>query len=181
MTLESLADAGLGVVLLVWICARQLRWTPVDARRLWTLPLVLGLVGLGQLASARGMALSATSLALLGLEAAVALGTGAAMGAVTVFRPLTDAGRIRAAGRRPGSGVAPVLECRTGWAGVALWAVLVAVRVGIVVGAASLGAAALESAGVLLLSVALNRAARTAVVLARTGSTRPAGAGTMER
>jgi hypothetical protein len=181
MTLEQLADVALGLLLVGWICARQLRWTPVDARRLWTLPAVLAVVGLGQLLRAGGSVLSGTELALLGIEASVAIGTGALMGGITAFRPLVDPERVRAARERSRGGVVPALECRTGWAGVALWTVLILVRIGIAVEAASLGAGALESVGLILLMVALNRTARTAVVLARTGPRTPAGTGTMER
>jgi hypothetical protein len=52
---------------------------------------------------------------------------------------------------------------------VALWAVLIAARIGVAVVGHRFGAVAVESTGVVLLVIALNRVARVAVVLARTG------------
>jgi hypothetical protein len=162
MTVTTLTDIVFGLAVIGWLCVRQLRWTALRPSRLWRLPVVLGAVGAISLLGSGGRTLSATDLALLLVEAAVAFGTGAAMGRITVFRPLT--GRVPAL--HDGEPV-PSLECRTGWFGVALWAVLIVVRIGIALIGAHLGAVALESTGVILLTVAANRIARAAVVQAR--------------
>jgi hypothetical protein len=125
---------------------------------------ILGAIGVFSLLSSGGQVLTGDDVALLLVEAAIALATGALMGRITVFRSI----RTTSSDLRPGE-PAPVLECRTGWVGVALWAVLIAVRIGVALLGHRLGAAAVESTGVVLLVIALNRVARTAVVLARTG------------
>ena len=172
MTFTALADIVLGLAVLVLLCVRQLRWTALRPAQLWRLPELLGAIGVVSIRSTGGRMLSATALALLVLELAVALSTGAAMGRITVFRPLRGA----VPPLRTGEAV-PTLECRTGCLGIALWAVLVAVRVGIVILGAHLGAAALESTGVILLTIAANRAARAAVIQVRLGTTTLAMAG----
>ncbi len=172
MTFTTLADIVLGLGLVVLLCVRQLRWTALRPAQLWRLPVVLGAIGAVSLLSSGGRTLSATVLALLVVELALALGTGAAMGRITVLRPL----RGTVPPLRAGEAV-PTLECRTGWLGVALWAVLVVTRVGMGIAAAHLGAAALESTGVVLLTIAANRVARAAVIQARLGTTAAAMAG----
>lgn len=86
MTFTAVADIALGLAVVAVICVRQLRWTPLRPGRLWRLPLVLGALGVVSLMRGHGRPLSAADLALLLAELAVALGTGAAMGAITVFR-----------------------------------------------------------------------------------------------
>jgi hypothetical protein len=165
MTLTTVADLLLGLAVIVLLCVRQLRWTAVRPTRMWRLPVILGAAGVFTLLSSGGRALTGVEVALLLVEAVIALATGAAMGRITVFRPITAS----PAALRPGE-PAPTIECRTGWAGVALWAVLIAVRVGVAILGYRLGAVEVESTGVVLLVIALNRVARTAVVLARTGA-----------
>ncbi len=58
-------------------------------------------------------------------------------------------------------------ETRTGWAGVALWLALIAVRIGMDVAATRLGAGAVTGTAMILLVLAANRAARTAVLVLR--------------
>ncbi|HET6824656.1 MAG TPA: hypothetical protein VFH64_01920 [Amnibacterium sp.] len=164
MNLTTVADLVLGIGVIVLICVRQLSWTAVRPSRMWRLPLVLGVIGVFSLLRGSPRALSGADVALLLVEAVVALGTGALMGRITVFRPIAAA----PASLRPGE-PAPSLECRTGWTGVALWAVLIAARIGVAVVGHRFGAVAVESTGVVLLVIALNRVARVAVVLARTG------------
>jgi hypothetical protein len=163
MTLTTVADLILGIAVIVLLCVRQLRWSAVRPNRMWRVPLILGAAGVFSLLSSSGRTLSGDDIALLLVEAAIALGTGALMGRITVFRPIATA----PATVQPGE-PAPTLECRTGWAGVALWAVLIAVRIGIAVLGHQLGAVAVESTGVVLLVIALNRVARIAVLVART-------------
>lgn len=164
MTLTTVADLILGIAVIVLLCVRQLRWTAVRPTRMWRIPLILGAIGLFSLLGSSTRALSGDDIALLLVEAVIALGTGALMGRITVFRPIAAVPPILRAGEP-----APTLECRTGWAGVALWAVLIAVRIGVALLGHRLGAVAVESTGVVLLVIALNRVARAAVVLARIG------------
>lgn len=164
MTLTTLADVILGLAVIALLCVRQLQWTAVRPSRMWRVPLVLGAIGVFSLLRGTDRALSGVDVALLLVEAAIALGTGALMGRITVFRPITAV----PATLRAGEGV-PTLECRTGWTGVALWAVLIVARIGVALVGHGLAAVAVESTGVVLLVIALNRVARTAVVLARTG------------
>jgi len=164
MTFTTVADLVLGLAVVVLICVRQLRWTAVRPSRLWRLPLVLAVVGALSLLQTGGRTFTGADVALLLVEAAVAVVTGAGMGAITVFRPIRSVPSLR-----DGEAV-PTLECRTGWLGLALWAVLVAVRIGIALLGHQLGAAAAESTGVILLVIALNRAGRAAVVQARLGA-----------
>jgi hypothetical protein len=163
MTLTTIADLILGLAVIVLLCVRQLTWSALRPTRMWRLPLVLGAVGVLSLLRSDGRPLTGDDVALLLVEATVALATGALMGRITTFRPISATAPVRPA--EP----APTLECRTGWVGVALWAVLIAVRIGIAVLGHRLGAVAVESTGIVLLVIALNRVARTAVVLARIG------------
>jgi hypothetical protein len=165
MTLSTLAEIGLGLVLIGVLCFRQLRWTAVQPGRMWRLPAVLGIAGLVGLTRSGATVVSATDLALLLVEAVVAVTTGALMGRVAVFRPISAAA---APARRPGE-PAPTLETRTGWMGVALWAVLIGARIALGLVGHELGAVLTASTGVILLTIALNRAARNLVVAGRLG------------
>ena len=55
------------------------------------------------------------------------------------------------------------MESRTGWWGLALWVLVIVIRVGIDVLAAQAGSHLAASTGIIVLLVAANRAARTAV------------------
>lgn len=169
MTLTTVADIVLGVALIGVLCFRQLRWTPLQLGRMWRLPAVLGLIGLLSLTRSGATVLSATDLALLLVEAVIAVATGALMGRVTVLRPISAAATAALRARRADE-PAPVLETRTGWTGVALWAVLLATRLSVELVGHELGAALAVSTGVILLTIALNRAARNLVVVARVGA-----------
>ncbi len=61
----------------------------------------------------------------------------------------------------------PEFESRTGWVGMVLWVLMIGVRVGIDIWAAHAGAVIVTSTGVILLVLAANRVARTAVFSAR--------------
>lgn len=49
MNLNVLGSIGPGRLILVWVGYRQTTWRPVDAGRMWRMPLVLGLVGVAAL------------------------------------------------------------------------------------------------------------------------------------
>ncbi|GAA4160480.1 hypothetical protein GCM10022286_16550 [Gryllotalpicola daejeonensis] len=163
-------DALLGIAVIAWICYRQMTWRVVDPARMWRGPIIFAIIGAGIIVTGQqAVTLRPTDIALLAVELVISLGVGATMGAIARFRPLT---RERAAAyeqrRRPGrdgQALAPVeYESRTSWVGVALWIVLIAVRVGVELFARHLGAEATASTGVILLVLAANRAARVGVL-----------------
>ncbi len=156
MTLQTIGNALLILVVIGWIGFRQLAWRPVSIGRMWRLPTLLAIVGVVMLVqSTDASKLTALDLAVLLVEIAISLGIGAWMGAIAVFRPLatpiTDP-------QRPAS-----VESRTGWWGLALWVLVIVIRVGIDVLAAQAGSHMAASTGIILLLVAANRASRTAV------------------
>jgi hypothetical protein len=165
MSIANIGEALLGVALVVWIVFRQMRWTAVDIGRMWRMPLILGGVGVITLVTSGGTkALTAADLGLLALELGVALVTGALMGMVAVFRPISEKALAGWRSRRRSDDTAePTTESRTGWIGLALWVVMIAVRVGLGFWGHSLGSALAESSGVILLVLAVNRAVRTLV------------------
>jgi hypothetical protein len=164
MSIVNIAEAVLGVALLVWILYRQMTWTAVDVGRMWRMPAILGLVGVITLVTTGSKAaLTGVDLGLLAIELAVAVVTGALMGLVATFRPITEQGLARWRDRRRSDGPEPTTESRTGWIGLALWIVMIAVRVALGFWGHSLGSALAESSGVILLVVAVNRAIRTLV------------------
>lgn len=165
MSIVNIAEALLGVALLVWIVYRQMTWRAVDIGRMWRMPLILGGVGIVTLiSSGSATALTATDLGLLAIELAVAIVTGALMGFVAAFRPITEASLARwRSRRRPDDSAEPTTETRTGWVGLVLWVLLVVVRVGLGFWGHSLGSALAESSGVILLVLAVNRILRTVV------------------
>ena len=164
MSIVNISEALLGVALLVWILYRQMTWTAVDVGRMWRMPVILGIIGVVTLfSSGSTKALTATDLGLLAIEVAVAVVTGALMGLVAVFRPITEQGLARWRARRRSDGPEPTTESRTGWIGLALWVVMIAVRVGLGFWGHSMGSALAESSGVILLVVAVNRIVRTFV------------------
>jgi hypothetical protein len=165
MSITNIAGIVLGVALLIWILYRQMTWTPVNVARMWRMPLILAVVGVIILFTSGGQKpLTAVDLGLLAIELAVAVVTGALMGFVAVFRPIGEqslaAWRSR---RRDSDTTEPTVESRTGWIGLVLWILLIAVRVGLGFWGHSLGSAIAESSGVILLVVAVNRAVRTLV------------------
>jgi len=170
VNLQYAFDAVLGVAVIAWICYRQMTWRVVDPARMWRGPLIFGIIGAGILITgSKTITLTPTDIALLAVELVIALGVGAAMGAIAHFRLLS---RERAAAyearRRPsrnGTALPPVeYESRTSWVGVALWIVMIAVRVGVEIFAQHIGSAATASTGVILLVLAANRAARVGVL-----------------
>ncbi|HWU46041.1 MAG TPA: hypothetical protein VN133_04715 [Humibacter sp.] len=187
MTIQTLGNILIGVVLVGWILYRQLTWRIVSISRMWKLPLILGAVGIFMLAQTKNVhQLTALDLAVLVIELVISLAIGAVMGQIAVFRPRD----IRPgepgdplAGRRDGlgggrdrdrvervlnaDGTETVLETRTGWWGLALWIVMILVRIGIDVVSSDLGSVFASATGVILIMVAANRLARVFVFAAR--------------
>ncbi|HEY0260656.1 MAG TPA: hypothetical protein VGC18_12490 [Lacisediminihabitans sp.] len=162
MTLQTVANVLLLLVLVGWIASRQLRWQPVVVSRMWRLPIALGIVGLITLSGQSASAMSSLDVAVLVIELVVALGLGALMGSIARFRRLPEGRPVKGNGAD-----APEFESRTGWLGAVLWVLLIAVRLGIEVWATQAGSAIAASTGVILIVIAANRIARTAVFAAR--------------
>ncbi|MFP3466318.1 hypothetical protein [Leifsonia sp. SIMBA_070] len=163
MSIQTLANAVLIVLLIGWVGYRQLTWRPVVVSRMWRFPAILAVVGvvlIGQ--QTKPAQVTPLDLAVIAGELLLSLAIGAWMGAIAHFRRLPEP---IAAGRRPGE--VAVYESQTGVLGLVLWVVVVAVRIGVDVLATQAGAHLVAATGVILLVFAANRIARTAVFAAR--------------
>ncbi len=159
MNPENLEPALIAVAVLCWLGYRQTTWRAVSAR-LWTLPAVLGAVGLLSLSSVVAARPTALDLVVVTSELVVSGGGGAVCGAMTSFRTIDPAAA-------PAPGVTARRRARA--SALALWIALIVARLvtGTLAGAA--GAHLATSAGVILLLLAANRAARVLVVTTRAG------------
>lgn len=163
MSLQPFAIAALALLVVALLVLRQLRWTRFDGNRVLRLPIVLGALGLLEIAtSTTTVRLEPVDVLVLAAEVAVALGVGAAMGVRTVFRPSPTA---------PG-----VWEARTGVAGAALWLVIVAMRVAVTLAGPTIGVHAAATAGVSLLVLAAARGATALIARSRAPQTAPVSA-----
>ncbi|MGY4098227.1 hypothetical protein ACW2Q0_01480 [Nocardia sp. R16R-3T] len=161
MTSENIVTAVLALAVLGWIIYRQNQWRRFEPARMWRLPLILGIVGAFVFAESDEITtVRAHDIALLVLEGALSLGVGVVMGAMSRFERDADG----------------ALLVRTGALASALWLVLIAVRIGIGVLAVDAGAAAVGSAGVIIMLIAVNRVGRIAVVAARAERSTDSGA-----
>jgi hypothetical protein len=191
VTIQTIANILIGFILVAWIVWRQLQWRIVSISRMWRLPLIIGIVGVAMLSQQKNIhLLSAVDVAVLVIELVISLGIGAVMGKIAVFRPRNirpgdpgDPLNGRGSGRRDrltggddrdrvervlnADGTETVLESRTGWLGLALWIVMILVRIGIDAIASDMGSALAAATGVILVMVAANRLARTFVFAAR--------------
>ncbi|MBW4032322.1 MAG: hypothetical protein HIU88_06625 [Acidobacteria bacterium] len=179
MTTQNLLSLVLGIVLIVWIIYRQLTWTPVVPERMWRMPAILAIIGVVELIQGNAFTrVRDTDVAILAIELVISGGLGVAMGALAHFRPMSaDAHRAYAAKNAARvAGVLPAVETRNGWFGLALWLVLIGARVGAEVWAHSSGSALLMSTGIILLTVAVNRAVRILVITQRAARHSPLAA-----
>ncbi|MEO7014990.1 MAG: hypothetical protein ABI130_12550 [Leifsonia sp.] len=162
MTIQTIGNVLLILVLIGWIGYRQMTWRPVSISRMWRLPAVMGLVGaILLMQTVKPTTLTTLDVSVLAVELVISLAIGAWMGAIAQFRALPepiDLGRDR--------GLAQY-ESRTGAWGLALWVLVIAVRTGIDVIAGMAGSHLAASTGVILLMLAANRAARTVVFASR--------------
>jgi hypothetical protein len=158
MNLQTIANAILILLLVGFIGYRQLKWRPIAVARMWRQPIILGVIGLFVASSqSKGSTLSSLDIGVLVVEFVVALGIGALMGRLAQFRPLSNSTDPQA----------PEFESRTGLLGTGLWIVMIAVRVGIDLWASGAGSTVAASTGIILVMLAANRIARTAVFAAR--------------
>ena len=158
MNFETIINAVIILALIGFIGVRQMSWRPVVVGRMWRLPIILAAVGLFTMSSqAKGEKITSFDIAVLAIELVISLGAGAVMGAIAKFRPLPRSSE-------PG---APEYESRTGVFGLVLWVFVIVVRIGIDFWAGQMGSALITSTGVILVAVAANRLARTAVFASR--------------
>jgi hypothetical protein len=163
MTVQTLGNALLILILVGWMGVRQMTWRPVVVSRMWRTPVVLAVVGaVLLLQQVKPATLTPLDLAVVAGELALSLGVGAWMGRIAHFRRYP---RPVAAGR-DGRDLA-LYESRTSGWGLALWLLVIAVRVGVDVVAGQAGSHLAAATGVILLVFAANRIARTAVFAAR--------------
>lgn len=158
MTFSTVLNVLLLLVLVVWLGYRQSTWRPIRSGRMWRMPIFLGVAGVAVIAQTVDHVTTLDVIALT-VEAAIALGVGAAMGRIARIRPIAQP-----SARREGAS----LESRTGWWGMALWLIVIASRIAIDVAAASNGAFVASSMGAILLLLAANRAMRVLVLESRT-------------
>jgi hypothetical protein len=179
MTAQTLLDIVLGIALLCWIGYRQLSWTAVAPERMWRMPALLAIIGVVTLfQSGAGDRISAGDLGVLAIEIVISAGLGAVMGVMAHFRPIGEQTLAAFHARDRGRSLSvPTLETRTGWVGMALWLVLIATRIGGEVYAHMSHSTFLMSTGVILLTVALNRAIRIVVITERAKRFVPVAAG----
>ncbi|WP_022904466.1 hypothetical protein [Curtobacterium sp. B8] len=152
MSAHLVVNVLLGLALVVFLAYRQATWQYLDPARIWRTPLVMGVVGVVVLANS-GVTVTTTDVVFLAIEALVTIAVGLTTGSITRFRTVSTPD---SKGR--------TLQSRTGWAGAALWIVLIVVRIGLDVVGGHLGAHLLTATGTILLVLALNRAARAVVV-----------------
>ncbi|WP_433378887.1 hypothetical protein ACQPZX_12490 [Actinoplanes sp. CA-142083] len=162
MTTSALINLGIGLVIIAYICSKQLSWRPVDPARMWKLPLILGVAGVLSMAQ-QNTTVHPVDVVILGLSGLLAVASGTLMGRIARFRPSPT---------NPG-----MMESRTGWLGVGIWIGLIAVRVVLDVAGHRMGSVLAVSTGTILLVLALNRAASALVVSARQPRRTPQMAG----
>lgn len=163
MTTEAVLEALVALAAIVYACARQLRWTPVIPSRMWRMPAILAAIGLYTITKSGVSTVTAADVAILTASAVAAVGTGALMGVIARFRPISDQSLRAVLAARRAPDVLPTTESRTGWVGIALWVVLIAIRIGLDLLAHGLGAELAASTGVILVTIALNRGVRILV------------------
>jgi len=190
VTIQTLANVVIGLGILAWILYRQFTWQIVSAARMWRLPLIMGAVGVIMLSSTKDVRqINTVDVATLIIEVVISLAIGALMGSLAVFRSrsiqpgeLPDPRARRHDGLRHSDlramreesdrvlnadGTQTIIETRTGWLGLALWIVMILVRIGIDVVATDLGSVLATTTGVILVMIAANRVARVGVLFAR--------------
>lgn len=169
MNLSLLSNILLILVAVGVIAVRQMTWRPVLGGRDWMFPGLAAVVGAALLLqSLSGRALGVIDVVAFLVEVVIALGVGLGMGAIAHIRAIArPAGYAPDASGLSGKSAARALaefETRTGAWGLALWIVLIGVRVGLTFAFESLGSHLGVSTGMILLVLAANRAARTLVL-----------------
>jgi hypothetical protein len=187
MSLQTLGNVVIIVVLVGWICVRQLNWRPLVISQMWRFPVIMGVIGFFLLTRSGATRITSLDIAIFAIEIVLSLVIGSLMGRIAQIRPISRAagptpgasasagaspaafGRVGYSGQaRSGSARATAtLETRTGWVGMILWFVLIAVRVGMDVLASNMGDKLATSTGIILILLAANRIARVGVLAYR--------------
>jgi len=145
---------------IVFLVVRQFRWRSAEPHRMLRLPLVIVAVGVGYLGVELWTAVLWTPADCLVLvELLLVALTGVVMGRVTRFRVVDDR-----------------LQYKLTWAGIWLWVLFVAIRVGSYSLAHALGSRLAGATGPLLISFGANRLPSVLVVRARARTHRGNGA-----
>lgn len=135
------------IVIVIALVARQLRGEALTGRRLMVLPVVLTVIGLALL---RDDHPSVTDVVLLVISALLAVGIGAAQGAMTRLEPR-----------------AGVLWARMPAVGLWLWGLFVVTRLGMTVVAHVVDAEVAASSATILLALGINRIGQALVLVPR--------------
>lgn len=163
MSVQTLGNAVLIVLVIGWIGYRQMTWRPVSIAKMWRFPAIAAVVGVVLLVQqVKPSSLTPLDLVVVVAELVISLAVGAWMGAIAHFRPLAAPVQLGKDAR-----YVAVYESRTGVLGLVLWVVVLAVRVLMDVVAGMAGSHLAEATGIILLVLAANRVARTAVFAAR--------------
>jgi len=163
MTVQTLTNALLILLLICWVGYRQLTWRPVSIAKMWRFPAIMSVVGIVLIVQqVKPSAVTLLDIAVVAGELVLSLAVGAWMGAIAHFRPLESPVQLGSDARYIAS-----YESRTGVLGMVLWVLVIAVRVGVDVLASMAGSHLVTATGVIFLVFAANRAARTAVFAAR--------------
>ncbi|MBS1697224.1 MAG: hypothetical protein JST25_02335 [Actinobacteria bacterium] len=168
MNLSALSNVLLILLVVGVIAVRQMTWRPVRGSRDWLLPGLAAVIGLALLLpSLDGRALGPIDLVAFVIELAIAIALGVWMGVIAHIRPLESrAGRAPEPAGRPlrAAQAVAAFETRTGAWGLALWLVLIGVRVALTFVFESLGSHLGVSTGLILVMLAANRAVRIVVL-----------------
>lgn len=163
MTVQTLTNAILILLLICWVGYRQLTWRPVSIAKMWRFPAIMTVVGLVTIVQqVKPSSLTPLDIAVVAGEIVLSLGVGAWMGAIAHFRRLENPVQLGNDAR-----YVATYESRTGVLGMVLWVVVIGIRIGVDVLASAAGSHLVTATGVIFLVFAANRAARTAVFAAR--------------
>lgn len=179
MNLSLISNVLLILVVIGVIAVRQMTWRSVLGSRDWMLPGIAAAIGTALLLqSMNGSTPGIIDVVAFVVEAVIAVAIGVAMGLIARIRPIERAEAAPAVGgasARELARAAARYETRTGAWGLALWVVMIAVRVGLSFAFASFGSHLGASTGLILLMISANRAARVLVLHARVDTLHRAG------
>ncbi|WP_336647584.1 hypothetical protein [Microbacterium sp. MMO-10] len=176
MNLSIVSNVLLILLAVGFVAVRQMTWRPVLGARDWMLPGIIAVIGaVLSLQTLSGQVIGVMDVIALVVELVVAFALGTAMGAMAHIRRIA-----RPAGYQPAAGLsdraaaqaAAEFETRTGPWGLALWVVLIGVRVGLMFAFEQLGSHIGVATGLILIVLAANRAARVVVLHRRVDALR---------
>ncbi len=162
---STLISVLAGVALLIFISLRQLRWQPVDLRRLITMPVILlgagVVIGAQTYQSLSALHPGAGDVMSIVVELVLAVVGGLLMGRLTKIETIDGQVRSRLTGP-----------------GLAIWCGFIAVRIGMAVLAHATGAELASSTPLIFLMIAVVKATQAFVISQRVSRHRAIGTGT---